>query len=257
MSSESYIDWLEVEFPSGTGGTLRGRLSQPEHSSLPVIVLLTGDGPKGSKSLSWTNLPPILAKEGLRTFLFDFEGLGYSEGSREKLDVLTAAKNLEQAILHLSGSIPVNVKIGCIASSFGATTLLNSPGIANGFDAIGLKSPASFIAEAYALEVDFSELKNWLDTGFSESAGYQSLVITNSLSINTFERASKISVPVMITHGTADEVVPCYQSILLQRVLAGRAELELFEGVGHGYSEPGAWDRMANLLSQWLGKYLN
>lgn len=29
-------------------------------TKFPLVVMLTGDGPSGSKSLSWTKIPPLL-----------------------------------------------------------------------------------------------------------------------------------------------------------------------------------------------------
>jgi hypothetical protein len=62
-------------------------------SRIPLVIMLTGDGPKGTKSLSWANLPPRLASRGIASFLFDFEGLGISDGVRARLTLTKGIQN--------------------------------------------------------------------------------------------------------------------------------------------------------------------
>ena len=64
-----------INFLSGNGTELFGKfifpIVQNQKSKLPLVVMLTGDGPKGSKSLSWVNIPPMLSNLGIATFVFD------------------------------------------------------------------------------------------------------------------------------------------------------------------------------------------
>jgi len=49
-----------ISFLSKNNIILHGRFIIPKTSQkkiFPIVVMLTGDGPMGSKSLSWTNLP--------------------------------------------------------------------------------------------------------------------------------------------------------------------------------------------------------
>jgi pimeloyl-ACP methyl ester carboxylesterase len=48
-----------------------------------------------------------------------------------------------------------------------------------------------------------------------------------------YERASELSVPVKIVHGTADTVVPVRRAHVLHRLIA-QSELHLLPGLGHG-----------------------
>ena len=82
-----------------SGTTLNARLVVPEGSAAPhrIVMMVTGDGPKGTKSASWSNLPPLLAAAGLASFLFDFEGLGYSGGQRRTLTLSKGIDNLRSA----------------------------------------------------------------------------------------------------------------------------------------------------------------
>jgi pimeloyl-ACP methyl ester carboxylesterase len=248
-------EWKDVRFEArSASGFLCGRYNLLGADALrPVVMMLTGDGPKGSKSASWTNLPPMLAAVGIRSFLFDFEGLGFSDGERRNLTLTRGIENLEAAFKCLKTEVaPIDISLGAIASSYGAAALLRTPSIANQFKGIALKSPAPFLAEAYYNEIGGAEFRSWAQLGYSTANGYDFGVLQDCLSHNVWQSTREITSPVLITHGTSDEIVPYAQSEILAACLAGETELDTFEGVGHGYSEPGAWDRMARKIVAWL-----
>lgn len=254
------IEWAEFEFSDGSTGSLRARLNQlPDRSAdAPIVMMLTGDGPKGSKSLSWANLPPLLASVGIRSFLFDFSGLGNSDGERRALTCDVGTKNLNAAFAFLRSRAgkKESMKIGAIASSFGANILLCNPIIANALSAIVLKSPAAHLPEAYFNEIGKVEFNRWRHNGFSPANGYDFSVFTSALNYNGYVGAQSIRSKCLITHGTKDKIVPFRQSVMLAACLQGQVRLELFEDVDHGYSEEGAWDRMAALYVSWLSQTL-
>ena len=244
-----------IEFPDLVSGTtLRGRFilpaDAPHHCG--VVVYLTGDGPKGSKSLSWVNLPPIMAERGIASFLFDFEGLGYSDGERRLLTVSKGLSNFRTAWQVVTNSALIDHdRIGVLGSSFGGTVALLAPDIINSSSSLGLKSPASFLADAYVNEIGDRVINPWA-AGFSEELGYDSSVLFEALLCNPFSSARLITTPTLITHGTSDDVVPVRQSKYLSHCLSGEAKLELFESVGHSYSEGDAWIKMAILFADWF-----
>ena len=246
----------EVTIPNGTGTPLRGRFIFPAGmpvENLPVVILLSGDGPKGTKSLSWVNLPPLLADRGIASFLFDFEGLGYSEGKRSELTVDRAMSNFAAAweFAVRNDSFDVN-RFAIFASSFGAAVALLSPEIANRAKLLGLKSPASFLADAYVNECSDDELHRWIADRYSVDLNYDLGVLKSALRHNPYESATRITSSTLISHGSEDSIVPVRQSKLLQIMLSGPVRLEIFGGVGHSYSEEGAWDRMAKLFVSWF-----
>lgn len=250
----------QFEFLCGASQTtLRGRfiLPHPETPSMriPLVVMLTGDGPKGTKSLSWVNLPPRFAELGIATFLFDFEGLGFSDGDRRKLTLTAAIQNFRSAFTLASAQSWVDVsRLAIFASSFGATVALLTPDIANRAKLLGLKSPASFLPEAYINECSPAGVDSWIQEGFSQETGYDLEVLKDSLNYNVFQSARTILTPTLITHGAKDTTVPLYQSKLLYSCLKGSRRIEVLPGVGHNYSEEGAWERMATLFLEWFAK---
>lgn len=250
-----------VEFKSiKTGTLLRGRFIEADTRGgrSPLVIMLTGDGKKGSKSLSWVNMPPKLQKVGISSFLFDFEGLGYSEGERRNLSLSIGIDNFRSAYEFVKQQNWFDKqRIGAFASSFGACVLLLSPDIANELKAIGFKSPAAFIADAYYNEIGESKFENWRRDSFLEDNGYNFEVFIDALSYNTYASALKITTPCFITHGDNDEIIPLRHTKYLYECLGTPDKhLEVFHGVSHGYSEGDAWDRMAEMFVDWFSKKL-
>ena len=251
-----------VEFKSKTTGTvLRGRCIEADSGQdiSPLVIMLTGDGRKGTKSLSWVNMPPKLQEVGISSFLFDFEGLGNSEGERRSLSLTTGMDNFRSAYEFLKQQDWVDSqRIAAFASSFGAAVLLLVPEIANALKAIGLKSPAAFIPDAYFYEVGDAKFDVWRSEGFLEENGYDFAVLVEALRHNVYASTLTIDTPCFITQGDRDEIVPLQHTKYLYECLgAADKHLEVFEGVGHGYSEGDAWDRMATMFVRWFQEKLS
>ncbi|HEY3310338.1 MAG TPA: alpha/beta hydrolase [Anaerolineales bacterium] len=250
-----------VEFKSRKTGTLlRGRFIEADVGmrSSPLIIMLTGDGKKGSNSLTWTNFPPKLQQVGISSFLFDFEGLGNSKGERNSLSLSVGIENFRSAIEFAMKQNWIDKKrIGAFASSFGASVLLLSPDIANNLKAIGLKSPASFIPDAYFNEIGKAKFDVWRRQRYLEDNGYNFDIVIDALGYNVFASAHTIKTPCLITQGNSDEIIPPQHTGYLYECLGSRDKhLEIFEGVSHGYSEGNAWERMASLFVDWFQKML-
>ena len=249
----------DMEFKSIKTGTLiRGRFIKSDFQDKlsPIIVMLTGDGKKGSKSLSWVNMPPMLQKVGISSFIFDFEGLGYSNGERKNLSLSIGIDNFKSAYEIVKQQDWVdNDRIGAFASSFGATVLLLVPEIANELKVLGLKSPAAFIADAYYNEIGKIKFDEWRSKYFLEDNGYNFDIFIDALRYNVYVSALKINTPCFITQGNNDEIIPPQHTKYLYECLRSKDKhLEIFEGVGHGYSEGDAWDRMSNMFVEWFKK---
>ena len=93
-------------------------------TKFPLVIMLTGDGFSGSKSLSWTKIPPLLSEKRIASLTFDFSGLGDSEGSRKEL---TLEKGIDdfKAVIKLIDEIDAvdTDRIGVFSSSFGSSVV--------------------------------------------------------------------------------------------------------------------------------------
>ena len=222
----------------------------------PLVIMLTGDGPRGSNSLSWSNLPPRLAEDGIASLLFDFSGLGNSEGERKELTLSQGIEDFRLIFdqLHNFDWIDFD-RLGLMSSSFGASVLLTCPDIANKAKVLGFKSPCPFLPDAYLNEIGNEKLSDWVKTGFCEENGYNISAYFDSFLHNIYEKAGGIETKCLITHGTQDEIVPFTQSIHLKEVLKGETELIEFKGGDHGYSGEN-WEKMAQIFVAFFKKNL-
>lgn len=220
-------------------------------SKFPLVIMLTGDGPSGSKSLSWTKIPPMLSEKGIASLTFDFSGLGDSEGDRREL---TLEKGIDdfKAVIKLIDEIDAvdTDRIGVFSSSFGSSVVIASREFQN-IKAQGFKSPCAFLPDAYLNEISEEAATNWKTSGYCPENGYNINVLYNPMKYNIYRESSNISSSCLITHGLNDEIVPFRQSQLLQSQLltsSNDVELVLIENCDHGYTQDGKWEYMANLF---------
>lgn len=241
------------------GEILRGRFICPDeiNGKLPIVIMLTGDGPKGSNSLSWTNIPPRLLDHGISTLLFDFSGLGNSDGNRKELTLTKGIDDFRIIFDVIKSYDWIDCKnIGIMASSFGACVALYCEDIMNKIKVIGLKSPSVFLPDAYLNEINLDDYYNWIKTGYCETNGYNSDVLFDCFKYNIYLQVSKIKTKCLITHGDKDEIVPYNQSLFLKDLLKGEAELITFKNGDHGYSIGDNWEKMARIFIDFYKKYL-
>lgn len=238
---------------------ISARFVIPDDTSgkIPIVIMLTGDGPKGSNSLSWINLAPKLAEKKVATLLFDFTGLGSSEGDRKNLTLSKGISDFNVIFHSIEKFEWIDFdNIGILASSFGGSVALHSYEILNNTKAVGLKSPCCFLPDAYANEISNAALNKWLKTGFCESNGYDIDVLIDPFKYNIYDDIKKIKTKCLITHGDRDEIVPLKQSIFLNKLLQNKHELIVFENCDHGYSIGDSWDRMAKLFVDFFAENL-
>lgn len=238
------------EVPNNNGETLRGRFIRPDNNieKLPLVIMLTGDGPKGSKSLSWVNIPPRLANYGIASMLFDFSGLGNSDGERKYLTLSKGIEDFKIIFKQIENYSWVDTsKLSIMGSSFGACVALMLPELLNKCKAIGFKSPSTFLPDAYFKELSLENYNNWITTGYCEENGYNREVLFDPFKHNIYAEIPKIKSKCLITHGSADEVVPYQQSLFLRDLINGEVELITFENGDHGYSGEN-WEKMATIF---------
>lgn len=124
------------------GTSLAGRwVGSGRWGQNPWVLMVTGDGPKGSRSSGWKNVVPMLNELGIDCYLFDFEGLGDSKGDRSVLTATVAQSNLDAVSSHLAAVMRGKAPYGVYAASFGAYVALRQRSVLRRSSAIVLKSP--------------------------------------------------------------------------------------------------------------------
>ena len=228
-----------------------------KNKKTPLVIMLTGDGPKGSKSLTWSNLAEKLSTQGIATLLFDFSGLGDSDGLRANLTLTQGIADFELVFKYVQTLNYIDKKnIGILASSFGASVALNCYNIINSVKALGLKSPCCFLPDAYINEISEHSLEEWVNTNYCRENQYNLNVLLDPFSYNTYESAKKIDTPCLITHGVEDKIVPISQSNYLNILLKCRHEFKMFHNCDHGYTTADNWDKMAAVFVQFFTQEL-
>lgn len=253
----------EIKFDkkNNDGDILRARFICPDEilDKSPLVIMLTGDGQKGASSLSWVNLPPRLAKFGISSLLFDFAGLGNSDGKRKDLTLTKGIDDFRIIFKALNDFDWIDRNnIGIMASSFGANVALLCPDLMNQTKAIGLKSPSCFLPDAYLNEISVDDYNDWVKSGYCEENGYNISVLFDPFNYNTYNEVKKINTKCLITHGSNDEIVPTRQSYYLKELWGGEIELVIFEGGNHGYStnEGKDWEKMAKIFETFFNQQL-
>jgi len=252
---------VEKTFLSESGLELKGRFIVPgqKKNTYPVVVMLSGDGEHGCNSSSFSKLPNKLAKLGIASFLFDFEGLGHSDGKRDSLSLTIGLSNVSRAmaVVEKSDLIDFN-RIGLFGSSFGGNIAVLYTQHSKKIRCLGLKSPVSFYPDSFLHEFGEKRLKNWLENIIDNEIGFKTNFYYDALTYNTYKAASNITCPCLITHGSNDEIVPISQSIHLLNALTKSVEKKfvVFEGADHSYSNKEDWEEMATNFVSWFSRKL-
>jgi pimeloyl-ACP methyl ester carboxylesterase len=233
----------EILFESN-GVELVGQLHRntPEGSTDAVVIILTGDSPKGTTSKTWDPMVEILLDIGLVVFAFDFHSQGRSSGDRQDLNLTLGKQNFLDAYSELGNQLDLtHAKIGLLGSSFGGAVVLAAYNSIPHCDSIAFKSPASFLAESYETEHGFPHgMSEWKSKEISPITGIHYSAYLDALHYNLYTPCLAISCPVLVVHGIDDTIVPIGQSRRLHHLIGEGCTLLELPGVMHDYKQPGA-----------------
>lgn len=193
----------DVAFPSGES-TLRGWLVFPPDPPRGVVLLVHGWGSDSLNLLEWSS---FLARGGWASLAFDMRGHGRSDPAREA-SLPSLAADIRSATAFLRSEPRTSLlPLAILGHSMGgAATLLAL--------SQGLEARAAVISSAFARIETITDhvLKKW----FLPPALFRGLVkwvwiLRIRRSIDGLEPETAIqsvTVPLLLTHGTEDEVIP-------------------------------------------------
>jgi len=223
------LSYEEVSFPSADGVSLKGWLIPPQNGA--VVILAHGSGANRQAMLPHAL---ILHRHGYGALLFDFRAHGesggrvFTYGYEESKDIVGAA-----AYLRSRGDVD-GARIGAWGVSLGAT-------------AVVLAAARTQHIKAVAAEAGFASLEELMRESFSASTGFpffpfgpitaffaqREAGVTIS-QVRPVDQINRIAPrPVLIVHGTEDEVVPVNHALQLYQAAGDPKELWLVEGAGH------------------------
>jgi dipeptidyl aminopeptidase/acylaminoacyl peptidase len=152
------------------------------------------------------------------------------------------------------------MKIGLLGSSFGGMASIIAASRSDDLYILALKSPVSdYRSMAHARRSE-QELKDWKEKGFIEldstDEERQSLNYSfyeDAENVKAYEAARKIKIPALIVHGDEDETVPLAQSQKTASLIEN-CRLEIIKGCDHIYSNLDHFERLLNLISEFIIK---
>ena len=229
---------------SGPQGGLSFKLTLPEGFDIqqdrcPMVLLMHGI----FSSKDYNPMPALakgLARSGIASIRFDFNGHGKSEG---RMQDMTIEKEIADAmaIYQYAKALPYVSSIGFLGHSQGGVIASMTAGrLAQSGDApdgLVLIAPGSVIKDAcqagrfFNARFDPSNPPEYVRCWGFKKLGREYLLSTQQLDI--FGTAASYQGKVLILHGSKDSIVPLWCSERYQETYGDKAELVIVEGENH------------------------
>ncbi len=250
----------KVYFKNSKGQKLVGILSNPTNDKdKPIIILCHGFSTNRDSGKN-LNLEKIFGDKGISTFRFDFYGHGESEGKFEDITISEAVDDVLNAIKFLKEE--GYKRIGLVGSSFGGISGLMAASKTNELCVLALFCPVSNYKDRDLEKKSEQELKEWKRKGYRMyvSGDGRKLKLNYTFFLdydnnNGYKAAERVDVPTLIVHGDADESVPVKQSKKTASILKN-CKLEIIKGSDHRFSKPEHFDKVLNLISEFIVEHL-
>lgn len=246
-----------VTFENRRGEKLVGVLhSSPVRSaSLAGAVLCHGmeSNKSSAKIVAMSN---ALRERGLTALRFDFAGSGESGGDFADISYSGQVDDLSAAVAHLKESGIEHV--GLIGSSMGGTVALLYAGSRMGVQGLATIAAPSDPFEVVRQVSTEQELAVWEERGFVEYHGRRlnKAFLDDIRQLDIVGAASRITCPVLLIHGDADETVPVAQAYRVYEVLRGHKQLRILHGADHRLSEPVAMKAAMHDAQDWIAQHV-
>ncbi len=224
---------LKVSLPAGF---------DPQTDRCPMVILMHGI----FSSKDYNPMPSIargLAKAGIASIRFDFNGHGKSEG---RMQDMTVEKEIADAmaIWEYAKALPYVTEISMLGHSQGGVVASMTAGrLADKGEtvkALVLIAPGAVIKDAcqggrfFNARFDPADPPEYIRCWGIMKLGRDYLLSTQELDI--YGTASAYKGPVRILHGTKDSIVPMWCSEKYLETYGGQAELIEVEGENHTIS---------------------
>jgi uncharacterized protein len=247
-------------FPDPHGHQVASILTRPDRDTDTVAVLCHGF--LSSKTSSTNNaLTRMLIGQDIATCRFDFFGQGESEGLFDQLTVTVA---VEQAIAAIDLMRQKGFRrIGLMGSSFGGLVSILAASQRADLACLALKCPVVDFAEELRLEFGEDGMAKWKATGTipdilggPDPVKLHYAFYEDCLRQIAYDPARSITAPTVIVQGDQDEHVPLHQSRRLYDALQVKKHLEMVSGADHQFTKGEDFNRMTNVIADWLISHL-
>ncbi len=245
-----------ISFKNRRGDTLKGVLHHPAGGDASGAVILCHGMESDKNSEKLVYLSRALAEQGIAALRFDFSCVGESSGQFEDITYSGELEDLRAAHDFVRNRVPG--KIALFGSSMGGTVALlfaaEEPAIAALVTLAAPLHPERFPQRILTA----GQIQQWRDRGFTHYHGRRLNVslLEDLQQLDVVQAAKKISCPVLILHGDAEEVVPVAEAYELDRCLKPPKRLLVIEGGDHRFSNPAHMERALGEALDWLTRFV-
>jgi putative redox protein len=244
-----------VEFPGRRGNLLVGDLHRSVDSGGPALVLCHGmESTRGGTKQ--TAIVERFVPKGWTVLRFDFSYVGESEGVFEDLTISGEVEDVLGALDFLTEFAPTTCVL--VGSSLGGTVALlaasHAPEKVNAVATIAAVADAALFTASMSAD----DVADWRRAGRRRwGEGWMRSTFLDDLgNVDVLGAVRKLSKPLLVMHGQADDVVPFEHAERIAAAAAGDVRLEAFPGVAHRFEEPGALEQLLAVVEEWLGDVL-
>lgn len=248
-----------VTYTDSQGTQLVGVLSRPTDGyEMPVVIACHGFTSNKDRP-TYLTLERDLIERGIAVFRFDFYGHHESGGEFAQITLTAAIDETIKAYELLKARW--FAQIGLFWSSFGWCVALNAAAqLRDQLTCLVCKAPVSDYAKQKEESLWEQGMRDY------EQQGYYlyrwSLRINYSFyedmqHNNVHDKAEQITIPTLIVHGDADQVVKIEQSRKTHQLLPDSTLVEI-EGAGHRFDQPeDARERIHALFAEFFVTHLD
>ncbi len=189
---------------------------------------------------------------GFTVIRFDFSYVGESEGSFEDISISGEVADALGAIDFIGDFGPSRLIV--VGSSMGgAVALLAAAGAPHAVNAVATIAAVGH-ASLFTSGLSSSELEDWRRSGKRRwrDAWVGSGLLIDAERVDILSAVASSPQPILVMHGDADASVPVAHGRDIARAAGTRAELALFDGVGHRFDGPGQIEALLDRLEGWV-----
>ena len=241
-----------VVFRSRRGARLVGSW---HHAPSAVGVILCHGMEASKEGVKSVRLATALAAAEVNALRFDFSYVGESEGDFLDLTVSGEVDDLAGAWRFARSRL--SGPLGVIGSSLGGTVALlfaaEEPDVA---------ALATIAAVAHpgrrARALPDHERARWRRDGSYDLHGIRvgAAFLDDVERLDVLARIGAVRCPLLLTHGTADAVVPCADADAIAERVAGPCSVRRYAGADHRFSDPVQLDALLGDVSTWMTEAL-